>query len=613
VLGSIEDEGEWADADDLPFLVSTPVTALSRPRLTNMIRLRNPLGSPSEFHRPAGHHPSIPHTDSMTVHPRPPVFMTIQDEPSGPADPLQDLSADYHHGILHLAFERDRKTGQGTLLFAFVEMIPAEIPPPIDDFDPKASHCSCPLPGGKYHLYVRHLPVPARIALDWYLACRDGVAVLPEVDGSLPERNAAGAKLLGLARLGEEPPWPTLNSAGEDREALPFCPDWLEYPRTHHLFPLAAVESVKRWTEKERIAATAWLATMLYFNFDDYPEYWGSIHLVAANPVYRDLSCHRQKGSGAAESAVFRFLPRADHVVDGLELHLHEEEPWGTTALPHVRIKATIVRINFSREMNSVRTDVVDSRRGILSSAHQSYPFRRSFSIGIADAHTLIVRRGQESFTVDRVGAPETVSIGADYRPAPSRLRMLDAHYARRTRRLAASLGQRWFQGQREEARTVLRCLLNEASTRVLFIDPYFAAEEMADFALAVGRVDLPIQILSSAMHLRKSFEKNDVEHGDRLLKMVEQLRSMNTMNPFEIRVLPGKASQIHDRFLLVDQRIWLLGSSLNEFGSRGTMMVALPDPGSVEGELLRAWDNAEPLSQWVTARKQAKPATETP
>ncbi len=88
--------------------------------------------------------------------------MTIQDESSGPADPLKDLSADYRHGVLHLAFERDRKTGQGTLLFSFVELIPAEIPPPIDDFDPKASHCSCPLPGGKHHLYVRHLPVSAR-------------------------------------------------------------------------------------------------------------------------------------------------------------------------------------------------------------------------------------------------------------------------------------------------------------------------------------------------------------------------------------------------------------------------------------------------------------------
>ena len=539
--------------------------------------------------------------------------MTIQDESSGPADPLKDLAADYHHGILHLAFERDRNTGQGTLLFAFVELIPAEIPPPIDDFDPKASHCSCPLPGGQHHLYVRHLPVPAHVALDWYLACRSGIAVLPELDGSLPERNAVGAKLLGLVRLGEEPPWPTLNSAGEDRKALPFCPDWLEYPRTHHLLPLADGESVKHWTEKERLAATAWLATMLHFDLDDYPEYWGSIHLVAANPVYRDLSCHRMERSGVAESAVFRFLPRSGRILDGLELHLHEEEPWGTTALPHVRVKTPVVRINFSREMNSVRTDVIDPRRGVLRSARKNYPFLRSFSLDLADARTLIVRRGQETFTVDRVGAPETVSLGADYRPSPSRSRMMDAHFARRTRSLAAVLGQRWFQGQRDEARAVLRRLLNDAGTRVLFIDPYFAAEEMADFALAVGRVDLPIHILGSAMHLKKSPEKDGLENGDRLLNTVEHLRSMDSMNPFEIRVLRGKAPQIHDRFLLVDRRIWLLGSSLNEFGSRGTMMVALPDPGSVAGELLRAWGTAVPLSQWVMARKQGKLATGIP
>jgi hypothetical protein len=35
-------------------------------------------------------------------------------------------------------------------------------------------------------------------------------------------------------------------------------------------------------------------------------------------------------------------------------------------------------------------------------------------------------------------------------------------------------------------------------------------------------------------------------------------------MNPVEVRVMKGASPAIHDRFLLVGDRLWMLGSSLN-------------------------------------------------
>jgi hypothetical protein len=121
---------------------------------------------------------------------------------------------------------------------------------------------------------------------------------------------------------------------------------------------------------------------------------------------------------------------------------------------------------------------------------------------------------------------------------------------------------------QREGARDLLRGLLNEANSEVLVVDPYFTAHELAGFTLAVGRYDIPIRILSSAEALKEAGAKDSkIEKGDQLLAVLEQLQGHEHMNPFEIRVMPGERPTVHDRFLVIDKRIWLLRQSRRRAG----------------------------------------------
>jgi hypothetical protein len=181
---------------------------------------------------------------------------------------------------------------------------------------------------------------------------------------------------------------------------------------------------------------------------------------------------------------------------------------------------------------------------------------------------------------------------------------MSGADFARRQQGAAKSHGQRWFKGKKDEARNLLRSLLNEATSDVLLVDPYFGAEELGEIMLAVGREDIQIRILSSSELKKPIAEGSELEKGTQLLALLQQLRSQQRMNPFEIRVMPGARPAIHDRFLAIDKRIWLLGSSLNEFGSRGTMLLALPDPGAVRDDLMKAWNDSEALETWVERRR---------
>jgi hypothetical protein len=132
-------------------------------------------------------------------------------------------------------------------------------------------------------------------------------------------------------------------------------------------------------------------------------------------------------------------------------------------------------------------------------------------------------------------------------------------------------------------------------------VDAYLDATDLVEVVLAVGRNDIPVRILSSRKELVKDVAGGgSVKKGEVLLSLRKRLHSEQHLNGFEIRVMSGKDPMIHDRFLALDDRLWLLGSSLNNFGARGTMMLAVPDPEPVLSALEEAWNESEPLEAWL-------------
>jgi len=528
--------------------------------------------------------------------------MEIQDETPLIASLLDGLEEDYREAVLHLAWDRCSETKERTLLFAFVELLPSEVPVPIDDYDPKAPDCSRRLGSESNHyIHIRHVVMPARQATAWYLDCRRGHAVMPPVD-------SVDRPLLTIAELGEEPQWPSLVSNMDESDIIPFCPQWIHCPRTHHLLPVADFNFGRLWSQDERERALEWLAGRLHFDLRDYPEYWGSVHLVAPNPVYRKLDSRLQPRTPPAESVLLRFQPRAGKSLNDIEISFVEQDSWGTTALRSTRVSGPLLRVNLDREVNAVAWNVCSAKRGTIEVSGNPHVFLKSIHMNVSVAQAAVIQGGGESYAVVRSGKPDDIIIGKPSNVAPGRSRMLGAYFERKRRRIAQDHMQRWFSGQKEEARDLLRSLIHEANSQVLLIDPYFRAQELTEFALAVGRTDISIRILSSSKVLKQPVAKGSpIRAGEQLLTTVRRLGTLEGMNPFEVRVMGGDSPDIHDRFLVLDQRIWLLGSSLHDFGSRGTMMVALPDPTPVRQDLLAAWFQSETLEMWIERRRKSK------
>jgi hypothetical protein len=511
--------------------------------------------------------------------------------------------------VVHLAWNLrragDGKEAQRTLLFAFVELLPTEIPPPPDDYEPKDPRFTEPLGKQSEHrVNVRHAVVPAKNALAWYLGCRRGLAVLPE-DGGFPDPEAPTAKRLRLADLGEEPPWPTLLCVADDSDTIPFAPDWAKCPRMHHLISLADFDLDGLWSRGEQERAQEWLENHLHFSLEEYPEYWGSVHLMAPNPVYRQLYARRQHKTAPVDSVLLRFETRAAKSVEGLELIYRGASSTGKRYEYTATLHSALVRMNFEHGATAFQADIVDPTRGMLSNTNYLHVFISGFKLNMHIGGGTLRVNGptpESTYVVPRSGPPVLMGVAETAKVASAELRLAAANDRRHQRAAAARYDQRWFRGEQEEARVLLRGLLHGAEREVLIVDPYFGHTELFKFPLAVGREDVPVRILSSAVAL----DGHGGEKGNILLAQARHLRSDSHMNPFEIKVMTGAHPTVHDRFLLVDDRIWLLGSSFNEFGSRGTMMVSLPDPQPVREQLTKAWNDAVELETWVERPKKS-------
>ncbi|WP_437527289.1 VPA1262 family N-terminal domain-containing protein [Sorangium sp. So ce726] len=540
--------------------------------------------------------------------------MAIQEVTAQPSHPLATLESDYSHAVVHLAWDLHKRTKERVLLFGLVELLPAEVPPPADDGEQVRE-----LRKSERRVYVRHTVMPAGRALEWYLRCRRGDAVLPTDDGTLPAPGDEQARRLRLLDLGEEPPWPSLALAVEQQQEAPFVPTWHGQPRMHHMIPLIDLDLKTLWPrENECRNAVEFLSERLHFDLDDYPEFWGSVHLLAPNPLFRKMEGRRLPTSTEhIGQMLYRLHPRAGKDLTGLELAIDEQRASGECSTTRVTLEGPLIRVKFRHKIGRFREGIRDPLRGLLHTRHTVVLAGLTGRLSIGENRKRVVpvpatpRRAADDYEVaTRRTEGRIIKVGSTREPhVPiAESRIWAAQRAHKAQDAARDLRERWFDDDVQEATEILRSLLNEARREVLIVDPYFARPELVRFALAVGQIDVPVSILTSAKGLQAiDTSSSDTEQGDALHAELQNLAAQKEINTFNIRVMPGKRPAIHDRFLLVDDRIWLLGSSFNEFASRGTMFVSLSHPELLRDKLHQAWSNAEELAPWLRERHASR------
>jgi hypothetical protein len=522
-------------------------------------------------------------------------------------DPLVDADADFDRAQITIVYVRHLDGKDRTLFLGAVELLTpwTESGPevPRERYDQTA--CLRPS-GSRAEINVRRVVLPASESLAWYRSCLEDSVVLPAT-GEERGREAPRLVLTG-GSLAAEPPWPCLVVGRYDDQSvnLPLVGHRPGGVRTHHALSLSPPALPAEWNERDREEVRSWLRGWLHWDLLERPALFGSVHLIATNPLFREL--HVRLAGAAREDVVFlRVDPLPGRSIATLVATVEDIRPYGPALSCAVPLTSRSTEIRLGHEPHMLKIDVYCSRRGLLLS-HGPFAFIRAVSLnaGLVSGERIVKvpeREGRPTTYKVSTTRFERKSVVGSTRPADARtVAAQDVDDVLRAR-AAESTGQQVFMRDVGEAESALRRIIGEAHESVRIVDPYLGPTELLVFGLANGNLGVHVDILTSAQFLRDSAPTTATS----LATTFDQLQGRPLVNPIELRVARGRRSPIHDRFLVVDGRVWLLGSSLSELGSRGTVVVQLRDPAPVVALLQKVWDEeSDPIHVFLERRASA-------
>lgn len=501
------------------------------------------------------------------------------------------IDQDYSCG--EVTFLYNRQGNKRDLLFAVVELLPPSLEPA-----PKLDVCK--KFGRTNEVNLRRWHLTAQEAIEWYKAVLDGRCSAPAPDD--------GARLhVSTGKMDCEPPWPSL-ALETNRFWGPLTPLWGGRPggsRINQMISLSGQEALEGWTEPHRDQMRNWLKDYIPVDLFSRPVLWGSVHLILPNPLFRDID---ERVVDSRKSVALKLLAHPGRSLDGLMVSLREIRLAGITSETHHPVPASgelIITLPHTPHMISV--DVRCPDRGLLfHSEPTSFIGQISFSMNIVSGAREVEvparskKRGTERFQTPIVTPTHMTSVGEASPFSALRILLNDRAEQDRLSR-SADIGYRWFKGNVELAVGFLRNALITAKTNVTIIDPYFGVVELLRFGLANATRGVVVRILTSKMYLRDGTDDGKARKKEKQLqRALEAIRLKDKTVQLQVRVMGGDSSPIHDRFLLIDEEIWLLGSSLNEFGDRGTATVRLPYAPETLRDLEFEWDHARDLDEFV-------------
>ena len=343
-----------------------------------------------------------------------------------------------------------------------------------------------------------------------------------------------------------------------------------------------------------------------WLNFDiveAYPEYLGAICLVAPNPLFRSIkkSHFEQAREGAAETVAYKLVARQGQHLNGLRLEIVNERPRGRMIpLIHEFDNDAIVVLDFPAEIYKEGRLITHPDYGLLY-WHEPLPVLRSIRIEMElqrrQKRVQVPDRSHKQveyeYIVDEVEAERKITVGDAPKDSDIVSRLIQAKMRRSRRQAAKDYDQRSFYQESREAEQYVRQKISNARDTVLIVDPYFTSRELLAFGGAMSRREVKLRILTST-------EEIDKTDGNQLLTLMNNIFKDHLTAP-EIRIMTRTPPSVHDRFLVVDGTVWLLGNSLHTIGERAGMINKPPDPEPVIKFLESFWDQVPTLSDWLT------------
>ena len=167
--------------------------------------------------------------------------------------------------------------------------------------------------------------------------------------------------------------------------------------------------------------------------------------------------------------------------------------------------------------------------------------------------------------------------------------------------------GIRQDNNSRKNAIKAIKEIIGSAKKHCILCDPYFSRDDFLTYGIVISSLDITLHIVTSENFIGQPVKKESkVIQADGLADVLRQCEKIKV----ECHVLQGnERSPLHDRFMVIDNDVYILGSSFSEFGARATTLYQVPNPEILREEALK-WSRNEgysiSLSKWLALRNDS-------
>lgn len=320
----------------------------------------------------------------------------------------------------------------------------------------------------------------------------------------------------------------------------------------------------------------------LGFDIWSMPEHIGNIYLTAPNPYFRDFDVSLSQNP----TGIFYHLKLRKDIKESFKIRIIDKhgdsialdkvykiiDPIGLIELPH---EPHVLEYRIYNSNDDLI--YIDGPAGFIKSIQMDMNMKHAdFRVKVQDS------KGNKEFVVEKYSGKHPLNIGTPSNfNAPYYFKSAEStrkHFENKENKTFI-----FFKGpkdneeekniQKDEAKKLIRDLINKARYKCYICDPYFGTPDLVDYAFYIKNTSVELKIMNSNECINKGIATSLIE--------AIKLYNEKPFQKIELRTL--KSNILHDRFIIADNDVWFIGTSLNQIGTKATCIAKVPESDNFE------------------------------
>lgn len=331
----------------------------------------------------------------------------------------------------------------------------------------------------------------------------------------------------------------------------------------------------------------------LGYDLNTYKQLLGGILWIRYNEIYSSLDINTNKERRDIFIKInFRHFKKQNLLFEIRAYNESDEEIYADNISNDSNF---VLKYSYPGGFKYLKLKVYDAEGNLIDKIDRiafisDISFNLSYKVG-----ELIIEEGKDKKMIEKyVRKISSTKKGKKKESLPVKS-LFDSSEEYSYRKFEESLDFVFFSGSKDEeerkenkrrAKEAIMRILNSAIQTIYICDSYFGPEEIESYIYAMSYTDTTVNVLSSKERVQRW-------QYDEILKDIEFLEK-NNYTPLRFKVLRGNKSPLHDRLIIADDNVWMIGSSLNEIGERASAIIRVPKEyaGKIKRQIEKWWND---------------------